>query len=187
VKQIPNLLSAARLALAPYFFLLLWREQYAIALAVCVICGVTDGLDGLAARYFHANSRIGAYLDPIADKVLLSGAFVTLALRGTIEIRLAAIVLGRDVFILLMVAAGFLFTSVRSFPPTIWGKASTTAQIWFILMLIIHRAGFIGNTPVLLLQWLTVALAVWSGVDYAWRGLSILRRTDRGAAAIMEE
>lgn len=183
MKQTPNLLSAARLALAPYLFVLLWRQQYGIALAVCLLAGITDGLDGLAARRYQASSRIGAYLDPIADKILLSGAFVTLALRGTIETWLAVIVLGRDVFILLMVAGGFLFTSIRSFPPTFSGKASTTAQIIFILLLMIHLAGWIGPLLVVIEKWITVGWAILSGVAYALRGIAQLRRP----AVIMEE
>lgn len=183
MKQIPNLLSGARLALAPYFFLLLWRQEYQLALVVCVICGITDGLDGLAARYFQANSRIGEYLDPIADKVLLSGAFVTLALRGTIETWFAGVVIGRDVFILLMVGWGFLFTSIRSFPPTFSGKASTTAQIIFILLLMMHLAGWIGPFLVVLEKWITVGWAILSGLEYALRGIAQLRRP----AVIMEE
>jgi cardiolipin synthase len=176
LKQIPNLLSLARVVLAPYLFYLLWQGEYRIALAVILICGVTDGLDGLAARRFNANSRVGAYLDPIADKILLSGAFITLALRGTIETWLAVVVLGRDVFILAMVAAGFLLTSIRSFPPTFSGKASTTAQIIFILLLIMHLAGWIGPFLVVLEKWITVGWAVLSGVEYAVRGISQLRR-----------
>ena len=112
VKLIPNLLSAARLALAPYLFWLLWRREYGAALAVCFVAGVTDGLDGFAARKFSAFSRLGGYLDPIADKVLLSGAFLTLALDGAIERWLAVLVLGRDAAILLF-AAGARFCSRR--------------------------------------------------------------------------
>lgn len=176
MKQIANILTGARLVLAPYFFLLLWREEYKLALLVCLICGITDGLDGLAARRFNANSKVGAYLDPIADKVLLSGAFITLALRGTIETWFAAVVIGRDIFILLMVAAGFLFTSIRSFPPTFSGKASTTAQIIYILLLAMHLAGWIGPFLVVLEKWITVGWAALSASEYAVRGISQLRR-----------
>ena len=81
MKLIPNLLSAVRLALAPVLFTLLWQRQYRAALVVCVIAGVTDALDGLSARHFKAASRAGAYLDAFADKILLSGSFVTLLER----------------------------------------------------------------------------------------------------------
>jgi cardiolipin synthase len=186
VKHIPNLLSAARLALAPYLFVLLWRRQYTLALAFCLVAGLTDGLDGLLARRFQVSSRLGAYLDPAADKVLLSGAFLTLALDGAIERWLAVVVLGRDVMILLFVAGAFLLTPIRSFPPSIWGKASTAAQIAFIGVLLAHLAGFTGVFLVVAMKWLTASLAVWSGAHYAWVGISMAReaRARPGAALV---
>jgi cardiolipin synthase len=187
VKHIPNLLSAARLALAPYLFALLWRRQYALALAVCVVAGVTDGLDGLLARRLQVSSRLGAYLDPIADKILLSGAFLTLGLDGAIEWWLTVVVLGRDVMILLFVGGAFLFTRIRSFPPSIWGKASTAAQIAFIAVVLAHFAGYAAGFLVTGMKWLTAALACWSGAHYAWAGLSMARGVrERPHAAMMK-
>lgn len=171
MKLIPNLLSAARLALAPYLFFLLWRHEYASALAVCFFAGLTDALDGFAARRFGAASRVGAYLDPIADKVLLSGAFVTLALSGAIARWLAALVVGRDLLILVAVAAAFLLTSQRNFPPSIWGKASTAAQIAFIFFALAQLSGLGGMRLVEALKWVTAALTAWSGIHYALRGV----------------
>ena len=178
MKQIPNLLSASRLLLAPFVFLLLWRRQYSLALALLIAAGITDALDGLAARRFGAASKLGAYLDPIADKVLLSGIFLTLALDGALEPWLAILVLGRDAAILLFAAGAFLFTeSLREFPPSIWGKGSTAAQILFILALVSHLAGLGSEFVVSGLKWLTVALAAGSGIDYAWRGLKMVKAT----------
>ncbi|MGD1097130.1 MAG: CDP-alcohol phosphatidyltransferase family protein [Bryobacteraceae bacterium] len=178
MTQIPNLLSASRLVLAPFVFLLLWRREYSIALALLGIAGITDALDGLFARRFGAASRLGAYLDPIADKVLLSGIFLTLALDGAIEPWLAILVLGRDTAILLFAGGAFLFSkSLREFPPSTWGKGSTVAQILFILALVSHLAG-IGSEPIVTaLKWLTVAATAGSGLDYAWRGLRMVKAT----------
>jgi cardiolipin synthase len=187
VKHIPNLLSAARLALAPYLFILLWRREYTIAFAFCVIAGLTDGLDGLLARRFHVSSRLGAYLDPVADKVLLSGAFLTLALDNAIERWLAVIVFGRDLLILLMVAGAFSLTSIRSFPPSIWGKASTAAQIAFIGFVLAHFAGFVPAFPVEVMKWLTAALGIWSGAHYVWVAVAMAREARKPPrAAIMK-
>jgi len=180
LKQIPNLLSLARLAMAPFLFLLLWRHEYGAALALIVAAGMTDGLDGFFARRFAAGSRLGAYLDPIADKVLLSGVFLTLALSGGIEKWLAALVLGRDAGILLFAGGAFLFTkSLRSFPPSIWGKASTAAQIAFVLAVVMHFAGFRMEVVVMALKWLTVGLTVWSGIDYLVRGVAMAGQETR--------
>ncbi len=170
MKQVPNLLSLARLLMAPYLFLIFWRREYKIALVVIVIAGITDGLDGLIARRFGASSRLGAYLDPIADKVMLSGTFLTLALNGAIETWLAVLVLGRDAGILLFAGAMILFTkSVRTFPPSIWGKASTAVQILFVVALASHLAGFVGQPIVTALKWLAAALTAWSGLNYLRR------------------
>jgi cardiolipin synthase len=177
VKLLPNLLSTARLALAPWLFALLWHRQYGTALIVIFIAGVTDGLDGLIARNFGAASKLGAYLDPIADKLLLSGTFLTLALAGALAKWLAVIVLGRDVLILLFAAIAFLFTSLRSFPPSIWGKASTAAQIAYILVLLAHFDGFLSANMVTPFEYLTAILTVWSFLHYAWTARRMFHHT----------
>jgi len=178
VKLIPNILSGLRLVISPYLFYLLWHREYKIALAIAFVIGWTDALDGFLARKLNAQSRLGAYLDPIADKVMLSGLFVTFALDHVIEPWLALIVIGRDVFILLLVAAAFLFTKIRSFPPSIWGKGSTAAQILFTLAVLLHLAGF-ADTPILLpLKWLVAALAGWSGIDYAYRAVTLYSNSE---------
>jgi cardiolipin synthase len=163
LKHVPNLLSLARLALAPYVFVLLVRREYRTVLVLFAIAGLTDFLDGLAARKFGSISRLGAILDPVADKVLLSGTFLTLALTGAIEAWVAAVVLGRDVLILAAAVVLYLAKSRRSFPPSIWGKISTVVQIAFVLVIV----GQVGGAVFIVLKWATVALAVISGADYA--------------------
>ncbi len=183
MKHVPNLLSALRLALAPVLFVLLWRHEYGAALVGVAVAGLADGFDGWVARRFDASSRLGEYLDPLADKVLLSGTFLTLALDGDIDRWLAVLVLGRDAGILLFGSGAFLFTkSLRKFPPSIWGKASTTAQVAFVLVLVAHLAGAPDELLVTLGKWSTVALTVWSGIDYLWRGLSMTRQLARTPA-----
>jgi cardiolipin synthase len=174
-KHLPNLLSAARLVIAPYLFFLLWHHQNKAALAIAFVTGWTDAFDGFLARKLDAQSRLGAYIDPVADKLMLSGLIVTMAIMGVIEPWLAAIVLGRDVLILLMVGAAFAFTTIRSFPPSIWGKASTTAQILFVLAMLIHLAGYEDTAILVPLKWIVAALAAWSGIDYAYRAVRLGR------------
>ena len=172
MQYLPNLLSFARLALAPYIFALIWRGEYGTVLLLFVVAGITDGLDGFLARKFAASSRLGAYLDPVADKVLLSGSFLALAMRGTIDTWVASLVIGRDVLILLFACGIFLLVrSRREFPPSFWGKASTVVQILFVLAVTGHFAGFLNVTLVVILKWLTVAFTAWSGIDYALRVL----------------
>jgi cardiolipin synthase len=164
VTHLPNLLSFARLILAPYIFLLLWQHNYRNALVLFAVAGITDGLDGFFARRFGGASKLGEYLDPVADKVLLSGTVLVLALTGAIEWWIAALVIGRDVLILLF--AGVLWKRARrNFAPSAWGKASTVVQIAFVLAVV---AG-LGNSFVVVLKALTVAMTAWSGIDYAKR------------------
>ncbi len=169
MKHVPNLLTAARLALAPYLFLLMFQHRYRTIIPLFIIIGITDVVDGFLARRFGASSRLGAYLDPIADKVLLSGTFLVLALTGAIGWWIAAVVLGRDVIIL--AAAGILYLAARrrNFPPSPWGKISTFVQIVFLCFQIGFLAGIAVAPAVSALKWLTVALAVASLAHYARR------------------
>jgi cardiolipin synthase len=100
VKALPNLLSALRLALAPFIFSFLWLGNYRWALLLFAVAALTDYLDGFFARRLGVDSRVGAVLDPVADKVLLSGTYLTLALTGGMPAWIAWIVLGRDALIL---------------------------------------------------------------------------------------
>jgi len=169
VKHLPNLLTAARLALAPYLFLLMFQHRYSTIIPLFIVIGITDVVDGFLARRFHASSRLGAYLDPIADKVLLSGTFLVLALTGAIEWWLAAVVLGRDVLILAAAAVLYLATGRRNFPPSPWGKLSTFVQILFLCFQIGYLSGIAVAPAVTALKWITVALVVVSLGDYARR------------------
>jgi cardiolipin synthase len=151
--------------MAPYVFYLIATRDYGSTLVWFGAAGVSDALDGYLARKLGGESRAGAMLDPIADKVLLSGSFVALALARAVPWWLAWLVLGRDVLILLFAGGVLMFTKVRrGFPPSIWGKLSTLAQIAFVLAVV---AG--GERIVQILQWTTVALTAWSGVDYIRR------------------
>lgn len=172
IRLLPNLLSAARLLVAPYVCLLLWRHEYRTALMILLLAAVTDGLDGYLARALNAQSRGGEVLDPIADKVLMGGAFLTLAFSGAIEPWLAIVVVGRDVLILLVAAGALVLGSaMRRFPPSIWGKLSTGIQIAFVVALMCALADLLPRFPAEILKWATAAMTLWSGVDYAVRAL----------------
>ena len=169
MKNLPNALSAARLVLAPVLFVFLWRQYWGWALWVIAFAALTDALDGLVARRFHAATRTGEVLDPIADKILLGGAFVAMALNGSIEVWLALLVIGRDVLILTMAGGALARSSDRRFPPSIWGKASTVFQVLFILALVANLAAALPGAVLSVLKWTMAALTAWSGIDYARR------------------
>jgi cardiolipin synthase (CMP-forming) len=176
LKHLPNLISGARLLLAPYIFWLMWHRAYGPVLVWFLLSGITDGIDGWIARKWNAQSRLGAMLDPIGDKLLLSGSFLVLALDGAMEPWLAVLVLGRDVAILL-VAAGILLLSKKKaeFPPSWWGKSSTVAQICYIVALVGHLGGFLPAILPEIGKWCVLAFLAISSVDYARQARRMLQ------------
>jgi cardiolipin synthase len=169
LKQIPNLLTAARLLAAPYILYLLWMGEYRTALVWFSIASFTDVLDGYLARRLRVTSKIGALLDPVADKVLLSGSFLTLGLKGVIPIWLMAIVLGRDLLILGFAIVALVRKLRRDFPPSVWGKASTAAQIAYVLFVVGHEAAISPLIVATILSWVAATLTLWSGIDYSMK------------------
>jgi cardiolipin synthase len=134
-----------------------------------VAAALTDAFDGYLARHLGAASHRGEVLDPIADKILLGGAFLAMVLNGSIEMWLAAIVIGRDVLILAFAGGALARTSSRRFPPSIWGKVSTVCQCLFILALAGNLASAVPTAVVVGFKWAVAVFTILSGVDYGRR------------------
>lgn len=149
------------------------NAHYGRAIILFFAAGITDVIDGLLARRLGESSAAGAYFDPVADKILLSAIYIALGVVRAIPWWMVALVFARDILILAMAAYGLLFTSIRKFPPSIWGKLSTFLQIGAALVVMGARDGI--PTPVDLALWLMVAGTAWSGVHYVWQGIHILR------------
>jgi cardiolipin synthase len=165
-----NLLTLLRLVLVPFVILAILEGRHSLALALFAGAALTDLLDGAVARRFRLATPAGAWLDPVADKCLLSGAFLALAAAGMMPWWLVGIVFGRDFYILAGAASVMLLTSVRKFPPSIWGKVSTFVQI---LTVVVSMAGYVGAARVML--WPCAAFTVWSGIHYTWRTVQVAR------------
>jgi cardiolipin synthase len=105
----------------------------------------------------------------VADKILLDGAFLILAIHSIIPFSLTIFVLGRDLMILVFAMGALARKTHRDFPPSVWGKASTAAQIAYILFAVGHEAALAPLAVVTVLAWITFGLTVWSGIDYARR------------------
>ena len=139
IVTIPNMLTVFRMVLIPVFVTLLFYQRFVLALAVFVIAGVTDGLDGLFARRFGQESQLGTILDPIADKLMLVTAFVVLSMRSVfpqplpshlpVPFWVTVTVISRDVFIIVGAAAINIMTGFRGFRPSWLGKLNTNVQI----------------------------------------------------------
>jgi cardiolipin synthase len=131
IFTVPNQLTFLRLGFLPFYLIAILYSHYDWALALLVVAALTDGLDGLLARTLNQKTAVGAYFDPIADKLLLSSSFVVLALRGKVRWWLAILVLSRDVLLLMTAVVILLVLGYRSFPPSMFGKATTAVQILF--------------------------------------------------------
>jgi cardiolipin synthase (CMP-forming) len=177
LANIPNLLTFSRLLIAPFVFTAIVSGHSERALALFACAALTDGLDGLLARRFRQITPLGAYLDPIADKFLLSGVYFFLAVIGSVPWWLVALIFGRDIFLLLSSGIALMFTAFRQFRPSVWGKASTFVQIACALAWLAQNAvqsvALHGLAEAFI--WPTAAATVWSGLHYAWRGLRFVR------------
>jgi cardiolipin synthase len=175
IRQIPNLLTVTRIALVPVVLRAIWLREFGWALAWCAVAGITDALDGFLARRLQARTRLGTYLDPVADKLLLSGTYLVLAIEGIVPWWITAVVFGRDLLILLFVAGAFLFTPLRDFPPSIWGKLCTTLQVLTAVLILGAGAIQAAGSIVSVALGLTVAATVWSAIHYLYTGICMLR------------
>ncbi len=175
IFNLPNLFTLARLVLAPFIASDILHTRYARAILLLFAAGLTDVIDGFLARRFQTSTRVGAYFDPIADKILLSVIYISLGLAGAMPWWMVAVVFGRDFLILAMAAYGLLFTSLRKFPPSVWGKISTFFQIAAALVVMGARAGI--PAPVAPALYCMLVATVVSGLHYIWRGLGMLKQS----------
>ena len=170
IWTVPNQITFLRLGFLPLFLILMSYERYKWALLVLVIAGFSDGIDGLIARKFDQRSSLGAYLDPIADKLLLSSSFVVLAFEKQIAWWLTILVLSRDLLILIVAAVIILASGYRPFPPSIYGKFTTFFQIILVFMVVLAAAYPQLQLAQLnrVLIYIVSALCVFSGLHYSF-------------------
>jgi len=179
IVTLPNLLTVFRMVLIPGFVSLLFSQRYILALAIFILAGVTDALDGLLARRFDQKSQLGTILDPIADKLMLVTAFVVLSMRSVfpqplpshlpVPFWVTVAVISRDVFILVGAAAINIVTGFRGFRPSLLGKINTTVQIVAIGAIMFAASVPYGTGYYLPTIYTTVfAFAVLSGAHYVF-------------------
>jgi cardiolipin synthase len=171
--NLPNFLTLIRILSIPFFLVFLSYHRYLEALIIFIIGGITDFLDGLAARLMKQQTPLGAYLDPIADKLLVITSFIVLGVIGGIPMWLAIIVVSRDVLIITGYAIMVFLTDERpEVKPSLIGKFSTLLQLFTlgVALALLHD-------PKLMNLWLrdlfigsTALATVLSGVQYVYRG-----------------
>ncbi len=172
IFSVPNQLTLIRLGFLPFLIIAIHYDRYDWALGILIAAGLSDGLDGLLARILNQRTPLGAYLDPIADKLLLSSSYLVLALKGKIAWWLAIMVLGRDVLILIACAVILAAVGSMTFPPSIWGKAATTVEILLVLIVIVLQLTISHPLSVAreICTYLVAALVLISGFHYAISG-----------------
>jgi cardiolipin synthase len=177
------------MALIPVFAILLFYRQFGWAFLVFAIAGASDGIDGYIARRFNQQSELGTILDPIADKLLMTTAFIILTLPNIfptplprhlpVPLWVTSAVIGRDVLIIVVAAAIFIATNFRGFRPSWLGKASTVVQIFAVGLILIAAVfpslrGFYLPT----VYTTVVAFAVFSGVQYIFHVAKLMKQDD---------
>jgi len=138
---VPNFITLVRMAIAPFFVLAVNDHDFRLALWIFVLAGLTDALDGWLARRLGARSLVGAYLDPIADKLLLTVAYVALTIpqgqQVLIPLWLAILALFRDFLIMLVAVVLYVVEDVQRFPPSALGKLTTLMHVVTVCLVLL--------------------------------------------------
>jgi len=169
-RSAPNVLTLARICLAPFLVSAILEDRFELSFYLFLVAGLTDALDGTLARLLKQRTMLGQYLDPVADKLLLSTLFLVLLHKGLIPARVTVMVFGRDVGILVVAALLYAAAGRREFVPSIFGKANTLAQVAAVaavLLLQINHSMWVVQLRAISLD-ATMVLTVVSGLHYAW-------------------
>jgi cardiolipin synthase len=178
--SIPNIITLVRILLTPLLVILVQKGLFGYALLVFTLAGISDGLDGLLARWCNQRTELGAYLDPIADKLLLISAFVSLAVAGIEPDWLAVIAISRDVVILVGISVLTITGIGFRIQPSWLSKCTTFAQISTVFAVLLELRHGLPKAVLTPLFWATAILTILSGLHYIYKGMAILQAgTDR--------
>jgi len=173
--NLPNILTLIRILLTPLFVIFLLNGMLFFALLVFTVAGISDGLDGLLAKYFNQRTELGAYLDPIADKILLVSAFISLAALKIVPGWLSVIAVSRDILIIIGIA---MFTITRipiEMQPSLVSKCTTVAQMLAIFFALLDPDFQGAYSLKWSLYWMVLVLTITSGLHYIYIGFNILQ------------
>lgn len=171
VLNTPNIITFVRIIIIPVFVTALVYKRYNYALALFAVAGITDAFDGLLARLTNQKTKLGAFLDPLADKFLLITSFVLFSVYGWIPTWLTITVISRDLIVTLGWFLLYLIYHVTRVEPSLFGKAAIASQLLLIAytLLAINMDGApLPGGPAL---WTVASLTIISGLQYVYRGL----------------
>ena len=172
--NLPNSLTILRILLIPVFIGFLLYERYEYSLAVLLLAGLTDGLDGTIARVANQRTRLGAYLDPVADKLLLTCGFVTLSVLHLVPSWIAIVVVSRDMMLMTGTLLARLTESQLDISPTLLGKGTTLVQLSYLILVVVLTSRQMDLSLIQPLLYLMVCVTVMSGFHYLYRGFTRL-------------
>jgi cardiolipin synthase len=173
ILTLPNAFTMLRVVLLPIILWLIIQERFNWALLLLVVAGISDGIDGFLARWLNQKTLFGMYLDPIADKLLLSSSFLALSMTDEVPWIVTGLILARDATIIVTVVVLVLTTSLRKFPPSILGKLNTVAQLvalYVVLLDIVYRGRFL-HLARTTLMWVVPTLVITSAFHYSFEML----------------
>jgi cardiolipin synthase len=168
LRAFPNQLTLVRLVIIPFIVINVVERNYRWALALFVLAGISDFFDGMLARWLKQSTTLGLYLDPIADKMLLSTLFLVFAIMHKIPWKYTVVVFSRDISILIVAGVLYITNTLRDFRPSIFGKLNTGAQIaavFFVMLYQVTPAGWVSAGRRIGL-WATFLFTVLSGLHY---------------------
>jgi cardiolipin synthase len=181
MMTVPNIITLLRIALVPWLVVLVVRGNYGTVLWVFLLAGTSDALDGYIARRFNQMSRLGSFLDPLADKIMLVSLFICLAVIGLMPRWLAAAVVARDLVILAGAAYWFARTGGIEMEPTKLSKLNTGVLVSVVLLVVADAAGLVALAPVRgVLHAVALASVAASGLQYVGIWSSRLKRFLQG-------
>lgn len=190
-----NQLTFLRLIAIPFFIICVLTNRPGLALILFVAAAVTDWFDGLIARFLGQTTALGAFLDPVADKLLLTSAFICLTIPdhpkllpdfmapNHVPIQLTILTISRDTFIVMTSIILYFVYGITRFPPTIWGKITTCVEMVAISLFLYFNTQGQESVIVIWAAWTTLVLVVASGVHYIYRCSVMIREAQRVTAA----
>ena len=172
--NLPNYITLVRVILIPFFINLMIYGYYREALAVFVLACVTDALDGMIARLTNTQTELGAFLDPMADKLLILSAFITLVLLGKLPVWLVIVVVSRDVILTIGSLVIYFTTRDLKIKPSIIGKGTTVMQLIIITLSLVLMSYGTEMKFMYVVEWATAGITVASGIQYVVRGIKMV-------------
>lgn len=181
MKHIPNIITFGRIACVPLLVVALWREDFRAALYLALLMGISDALDGFLAKHCRWQSWLGERLDPLADKLMLTAAYLVFAVQGLLPAWLVALVVVRDASIVAGYAYYRWFNLDFDVQPSMASKINTLCQLLLVFAVLIAQLEIEIAEPVSVLIGVVAVTTVISGVGYALaaRDLSVRRGVSR--------